>query len=163
MSIIFSFVIAVLSSICVISFSIKYYARQKFFVELNDFLQNLNTNVAFLQNNIHQVIAKSNTNSLIFNNILQSYDKFLSTKDEKVFNTEINQEKLILQSDRSQLIEYLLFLGHADCETQTFKTNAFLQYTKQRKEEVDNDVHTKAILIQKLGIIAGLMIFILLL
>lgn len=163
MNIILSFLIAVLSSICVINFSMQYYARQKFFIGLNGFLQNLNTNVAFLQNNIHQVIAKNDTNSMAFNNILHYYDNFLLTKDDKTFKEQINKEKLISQNDKTQLIEYFLFLGHGDCEAQTQKTNAFLQYTKQRKEEIDNDVRTKAILIQKLGIIAGLMIFILLL
>ena len=151
-----------LCGIFVLSFCLPYYSKQKFFMALKQFLQAVDINVCFLQNNIHNIISTSKFNNTDFQHIIKSYQNYLLTKDEQIFLNDINKIGILSDDDKTYISNYFLTLGHTDCDTQTSNTKTIKQYIEQRLNNANEDIQTKAMLIQKLAIIAGLVVFILL-
>ena len=165
MSVIIGLLFSLLSTGIIVSFSFPYYAKQKFFIAFNQFLQKVNVNTNFFQDNIHSLISDPNYNydSHIFGDVIKEYQSYLNVNDKKSFLNKIDKLKMLNVNDKLQIGQFFVGLGHCDCETQTKTTNAVCEYIKERLDDANNEVRTKAILIQKLGIIAGLVVFILLL
>jgi len=163
MNIFLSLLFGVLTALCIMSFALPYYKRQKFFVAFNQFLDNISLNTSFFQNDLHTIINQTSKYSGTFEQVIKAYNHYLSTNDQSILNNEIQQITSIDTNDKMQLTQFLVSLGKSDCETQASNTKLAMQYVKDRLEQTRQEISNKAVLIQKLGIIAGLVVFVLLL
>ena len=153
----------VLSTIVLMLFSVKYYLINSFYLSLVSFLDNVKLNLNFIQLNIHELINKENYNNYVFQKLLNDYQSYLNTKDEKNFAVSVKSIKFLSVQENETILNYFLKLGHSDSETETRLTDNFLIYANEKLMLSKQNVNKKAILIQKLAIILGVAVTIILL
>lgn len=164
MNILISLIISILSGLVVMSFSHKYYNKAKFFNAFNVFLQTVCTNTQFFQDDIKKIInAMPQNNNASYNALINSYLKFLSENDRQKLSQNISTLTELSALDKEKICLFFYELGHTDNTTQLNSIQALQKHIAERIQETKQEINTKAVLIQKLGIVLGMAIFILLL
>ena len=164
MNIFLSLLLGTLTCLVVMLFSYKYYSKGRFFNAFNVLLQSISTNTQFLQDDIIKVIQNHpKTSNSIYNSIIDNYIKFLKTNGKQEFAQNIDSITELSALDKEKLVLFFNDLGHTDCDTQLNNIKSLQKYISTRIEETKQDIKTKAIIIQKLSIVLGIAVFILLL
>lgn len=164
MNFLISLIISILSGLVVMSFSHKYYNKAKFFNAFNVFLQTVCTNTQFFQDDIKKIISNTPQNSSTpYNTIINSYLQFLTDNNKQTLLQSINSLTELSALDKEKICLFFYELGHTDNTTQLNSIQALQKHIAERIQETKQEINTKAVLIQKLGIVLGMAIFILLL
>ena len=156
-------IIGICFCLLLMTFSYKYYARLRFFLATERWLGGMELNINFLQKDVLSILnAQKETRSITFESMLKSYKTLLNDNDKKKFYESINNLNYVNDEDKERLYDYFSMLGHSDCDTQTQSTRALVEYVKSRIILCRQEINQKALVIQKLSIILGLVVFILL-
>lgn len=150
------------SSFVMILFSQKYYARKNFFDSFLSFLEEISLNLSFLKNDLPKLLSEFRSNSQNFKDILDAYILYLSTNDEEAFKSSIYAQGGLKQEEQIKIIDYFLRLGRTDCKTQEELTKTLITYVLEKLNVCKKDIASKCTLIQKLGIVFGIVVVILL-
>ena len=162
MPIILCVVLGTISGFIVAYHSKKYYNRLNFFLSFDDFLSELGLNFGFLQDEIPKLIGKT-YNSSHFNKIMESFKEFVKLNDCNKLKTQIGEIALIKNEEKEKIFGFFYTLGRSDLETQRNLTRTFKLYIQDKIILSKQDVDKKGTLIQKLSVIAGMFVVILLL
>ncbi len=164
MNILISLTISILGGLVVVSFSYKYYNKAKFFNAFNVFLQTIYANMQFFQDDIKKIInTMPQNNNTSYNTLVNSYLKFLAENDRQKLAQNISALTELSALDKEKICLFFYELGHTDNTTQLNSIQALQKHIAERIQETKQEINTKAVLIQKLGIVLGMAIFILLL
>ena len=162
MPIFLSILFGVLASFVCMMSSYKYYAKYNFFLSLNEFLNDIKVNLTFLKNENDKVLSKNTKQSQGVSNLILWYKDFLSTKDEAGFCQKVENIRHINNEDKQTICKYFCMFGRNDCQTEKNINEKMLDYVNKRLDETKEEIHQKAVLIQKLSIILGIVVIILL-
>ena len=159
----FALLIGVGVCFVVMCFSYKYYARLNFFLSMENLLNGMKVNISFLQKDILSILETNKSKrSATFDDLLYKYKQFLQDNDTDKFGKNIKSLNNLNSEEQEHMLQYFLTLGHSDCNTQTSATQVLTEYVAKRVECCRQDIKQKAMIIQKLSIIVGLAVFILL-
>ena len=140
----------------------KFYDRLKFFEDFKNFLDNLNINFSFLQDELPKVIENYN-NLTQFGILISSFKNYLQNMNVDSFLIEIKAIPNLKNEEQEKISDFFCQLGRSDVNTQ----KTLISSTKSYVENVVNccreEVNKKATLIQKLGVVVGLVVVIMLL
>ena len=162
MNIFFAVIVGILASFCVMLFSYKYYVRKNFFLALSRFLDEIELNLSFLKDDLHKLTKNFSSNSLKFDDVLKAYESFLDTSNNAEFETKILSFTFLNDDEKQKVLDYFKKLGRSDCSTQNDLTKAMQKYVLEKMDVCKSDVSKKANLVQKLSVIFGLFVIILL-
>lgn len=163
MNFVLAFCFGVIAAIVLMLFSVKYYSKNAFYLSMINFLEDVKLNLSFSQNNIHELIAKESNGNYVFHHILIAYQAFLTSKEESPFISFVKSIKFLTNEEQNAIVNYFLKLGHSDLGTENKLNDGFLAYSAEKLEISKQNINKKAILIQKLAIVLGLAVTIILL
>ncbi len=139
-----------------------YKKNLSFILDLSQFMEKLESNFTFQRDTLTTILKNNKSNfGPEFNSFLNEYESNLNNPD--FLSTWSKNEKSIPKEIKSFVVDLFSSLGKSDCQTQvslisTSRKELDLLLEKSRKK-----VNGEANLSQKLGVVLGLALFILVL
>lgn len=142
------------------------HAYKKSYTFINDFcsfLQFLESNCAFLQDSLKNILenckAMYNTD---FNAFLTGLYQNLDSKEEYLNNWK-NSQKIISKDEATKICDFFSQFGRLDCDTQISAIKSSAENFAKVKQVWGEKVNKKGSLTTKLGLVCGVALFIIVL
>ena len=148
MKILFGVIILALSTFVGYLFSDKYAKRKIFYNSFFDFNNKLKTEITFGQSSVLDIISKSK-NDDVFYGYIKNY-----------YNNSNVENKFLSEEENSFVTNYLSGIGNSDKNTQLDFINKNEGYLTEKKDKSDTENKKYKSLFIKLGLLIGLIMFV---
>ncbi|MDD3831939.1 MAG: stage III sporulation protein AB [Clostridia bacterium] len=132
----------------------KYVDAEKFFYSFSMFCQQFSANLGYQQHTIDQILSQGNYSKHFVDCALISMSSNQSTE-------RLHTIRFLNDTDKGYIQDFFASIGRSDAQTQAVQLQFFSTYASQRLIECQQESKNKGKMSQKLGIIVGLLLCIL--